>query len=582
MNNFTTCPLDCFDGCSVILENGKLKGDKTHPITKGFLCPHLNNWFNHKRLEFASFDGKKITLDEAKNILLEKLKNTPKEKILFYKGSGNLGLMQNISKLFFSQIGAIVAKGSLCDEAGGVGIEEGRGANLALSPLHVNKSEVVIIWGRDINIANSHMMPALSGKTLITIDVIKTPIAKRSKLFLHVKPKSDIYLAFLLSRIALLEDIQDSDFIKSKTENFEEFKEFIEFMPIVKLSKKCGISLQEIGDFLNIIKGKKVSILVGTAVQRYNFGHSVLRAIDSFAATLGLFGKVGTGVTYLSNSALGFKNPFNINTKRDSLVNADFSKYDLVFIQGANPAVSMPSSLKAISELKKVPFLVYFGLHVNKTSALANLSIPAKSFLEKEDIKYSYGHEYIGFMDALEKNENALSEYELMTFLMDNFDISYKTVKEYIDESLNENVAFRDNLPINKMYEEYPYKSGFYTKSKKFIFLDEFEDLFDLNEEMGDFYCIFQKSLHSLNSQFNVKTEVFVPSEIGFFDNDEVMVKSRFGEAKFIVKTDDDLHKDTILIFAGNEKSNYITPPFTSQKGDCAIFQDFKVTLTKV
>ncbi|MFV0481421.1 MAG: molybdopterin-dependent oxidoreductase, partial [Campylobacteraceae bacterium] len=362
----------------------------------------------------------------------------------------------------------------------------------------------------------------------------------------------------------------------------KEYKKFIEAMPIDKLVKKCGISLKEVDDLLNIIKGKKVSILVGAAVQRYNFGHSVLRAIDSFAATLGFFGKEGYGVGYLSDSTYGFKNPFSVETKTDSLVNADFSKYDLVFIQGANPAVSMPSSLKAIEELQKTKFVVYFGLHVNQTSKLANLIIPAKSFLEKDDIKYSYGHEFIGFMSTLKENENALSEYELITFLMDSFGIDYKTTKEYIDESLNGNVAYEGDFPISKKYEEYPYKSGFYTKSGKFIFIEEFEDLLNLDTEEGDFYCVFQKSSNARNSQFDVESQIVVPKDVGFRDNDEVMVKSRFGEASFLVKTSDDLKKDTIVIYAGNIKSNHITPFYESQKGNCAIFQDIKVNITKL
>ena len=38
---FTTCPLDCFDGCSIAVTNDlKLKGNKAHPITQGFLCHH--------------------------------------------------------------------------------------------------------------------------------------------------------------------------------------------------------------------------------------------------------------------------------------------------------------------------------------------------------------------------------------------------------------------------------------------------------------------------------------------------------------------------------------------------------------
>ena len=72
----------------------------------------------------------------------------------------------------------------------------------------------------------------------------------------------------------------------------------------------------EVDKILSMIKGKKVSFLVGLGVQKYTFGHSVLRAIDSFAAMLGMFGKEGCGVGYLGDSSFGFASPFRIKTNR--------------------------------------------------------------------------------------------------------------------------------------------------------------------------------------------------------------------------------------------------------------------------
>lgn len=127
----TTCPLDCFDSCSIeVDENLNLKGEKNHPITKGFLCPHMNNYHKFPRIQSATLHGKEISINEAIDTIKEKLG----EKTLYYKGSGNLGVMQGVTKLFFAQEGADIAKGSLCEDAGAYGIEEGRGA---LSLIHI-------------------------------------------------------------------------------------------------------------------------------------------------------------------------------------------------------------------------------------------------------------------------------------------------------------------------------------------------------------------------------------------------------------------------------------------------------------
>ena len=340
---FTTCPLDCFDGCSIEVDkNFNLKGDKTHPITQGYLCSHMYNFYKNRRIEKVTLNSKEITIDEAVKIIKAK----SKEKTLYLRGSGNLGSLQSITKLFFAKNGADIATGSLCDEAGAYGIEEGRGANLALSPNEVAKSDVVILWGRNPSVTNSHMLPALKGKTIIVIDPYKTDLAKNADLYLQVKPRGDIYLSMLMSRMAYMEQMEDCEFIEKRCENFDYFIDYVNSKPIVMLENRSGISMVEVDKLLSKIKGKRVSILVGVGVQKYIFGHSVLRAIDSFASMLGLFGKEGCGVGYLGNSSYGFNSPFKIKSKTVSLPIVDFSKYDLVFIQGANPANHMHSSPK--------------------------------------------------------------------------------------------------------------------------------------------------------------------------------------------------------------------------------------------
>jgi len=304
----TTCPLDCFDSCSIEVDKElNLKGDKSHPITQGFLCHHLNNYHKFPRITKARLNGKEIGLDKALTTLRNKFKQYEAKKTLYFKGSGNLGMMQSIPKLFFSSFGATVAKGSLCEDAGAAGIEEGRGASLSWGATNVSKSEVVVIWGRNPSVTNSHVLPALKGKTIIVIDPYKTDIAKKSDLYVQIKPRSDIYLALLLSRVAYMEQMEDENFIRKRCENFDYFIDFVNAIPMKTLMDRSGVPLNDIGEILRIIKDKKVSFLLGLGVQKYSFGHSVLRAIDSFIAMLGLFGKEGCGADYIANSSFEFK-----------------------------------------------------------------------------------------------------------------------------------------------------------------------------------------------------------------------------------------------------------------------------------
>ena len=583
-NDLTTCPLDCYDGCSIVFENGKLQGDKSHPITQGYLCAKMNKFLEYSRIDGAYYKGKKIELQEALNILSQKLQEYKNSNNLHFQGSGNLGKMQNITKEFFARYGFFGTEGSLCDGAGDAGIKEGRGANLMLSPSEIKKSEVVVIWGRDPSASNTHILPFLKDKKVIVIDPYKTNLAKKADIFLQIKPRGDFYLALLLARILYMQQAEDEEFIKQHCENFEDFIELFEEFPVKKLSKMCDIEMDKAWEVIDLIMDKKTVFLVGIGVQKYVIGHYVLRAIDSLAAMLGLFGKEGRGVSYLSDSFYGFKNPFKSYKKKVTLPTVDFSKFDIVFIQGANPVVSMPSTKKVTEGLKKAKFVVYFGLYENETSKLADLILPAVDFLGKNDIRTTYGHEYIGLMPKLRDDNSGISEYDLTKYLIRTFfDEDLKDEQSFIDEILSSNSMQKDGYFASKSYEKLPYKEGFYTDNKKFIFLDEFDDEYkeDYEDDEG-YYLITKKRKNSLNSSFFIDNTLYIPPLLGFEDGEKVEVKSDYAKAIFTIKIDKNLRNDTLMCYAGNRYYNLLTPSIVSNEGKNAVFQELKVFIKKI
>ena len=579
----STCPLDCFDSCSIVVDdNGHLHGNKEHPITQGYLCHHLNHYHQIPRIQKASLQGHDITTEEALDVLAQKLEFANQEQVLYFKGSGNLGCMQSIPKMFFAKYGATLTKGGLCEEAGMYGIEEGRGASLVLSPNVVKESEVVILWGRNASVTNSHMLPALKGKTLIVIDPRVTNLAKNADLHIQIKPRRDIYLALLLARVAYMEQLEDVDFIEHRCDNFDNYVDLITGIQIRELIEKSGVDLIDVGKILSLIEGKKVSILTGIGIQKYDFGHSVLRAIDSFAAMLGLFGKKGCGVGYIDDSSYGFAKPFKTEAKRKVVMaKVDFGKYDVVFIQGGNPMTQLPCTPKVKAGLEKASFVVYFGLYENETSKLADLVIPAKDFLEKEDLKLSYGHEYIGRMPKINENATCVSEYELSQFLLKKF--GFETLKSetaYLDEIVASNSFEKDGFLASKYFETLPYEKTFYTKSGKFEFFDDFDDEFD--DDAGAFYLLAVKQNKSLNSQFMTDDFLRVPTILDLKDGEHVLLRTNDYSCEYEVRVDPSLRDDCLALYSGGKNSNFLTPSRVSDEGDGAIYQDVKVDLEKI
>jgi anaerobic selenocysteine-containing dehydrogenase len=425
------------------------------------------------------------------------------------------------------------------------------------------------------------MLPALKEKKLIVIDPRVTDIAKKSDLHVQIKPRCDLYLAMLLSRIAYMEQMEDVDFIEKRCENFDYFMDEVNGTPMVKLIEKSGVGLDVVGNILSMIEGKKVSILVGIGVQKYSFGHSVLRAIDSFAALLGLFGKKGCGVGFIDDSSFGFGKPFRVKGKRtQEMPIVDFGKFDISFIQGGNPMTQLPCTPKVRAGLEKSKFVVYFGLHENETSKMADLVIPAKTFLEKEDLKLSYGHEYVGFMPKLIDSAIGISEYGLCEALFEKFGYEkLKSEKEYIDDVLSDNTSQKDGLLASKYLLDVPYKEKFYTHSKKFQFFDEFDDDFD--EEEG-YYLLAVKQNKSLNSQFITDDFLRVPMALGLKNGDFLKVKNDKYECEYEIRVDKSLRDDCLALYSGGKNCNVLTPHRVSDEGDGAIYQEEKVSIENV
>ncbi len=593
----TACPLDCYDACSVICDSNnpkKLIAGDTSPYTNGALCAHLYKHIHEaKRLEKPMINGKEVSMDEALDAVVEAIKDKP---WILWKGSGNLGVMQEVTNILAKECNGTLTKGTLCDGAGKAGIIASRGVNRLLPPEQIKKSEVVVIWGRNTTVTNSHIMPYLKDKKIVVIDPIKTKIAKEADIHIQIKPRGDFYLAILLSRFVMMEDSEDKEWLEEFAPEFEEFYDFTRTFRIKAILEHIGVSLNDIGDLLLLLQNKKIVFLVGAGVQKYEIGDATLRAIDALAALLGLFGKEGCGVSYLSDSKLGFKNPFEVNCKRELKATTPFSKYETVIVQGGNPAESMPCSNRVIKELKEVKNLIYFGLYENETSKLANIIIPAKNFLEKEDVRLSYGHQYVQKMNKVIDSDIGISEYDFTKEILKRLNKdNLESEDYYINFWLNQAIKHNDKL-ISPAYQEIPYKDGFGKDcDDEFEFIDDFYDDFEDIKALRrfrkklkpnkneDFYLITPKNSKMLNTQFKrVGNYVYLNPLLGYKEGDRVIVKSIWGELELEVKLSQDIREDCVLIFHGTLGVNKLTPPISSLEGDMACFGDVKVELITV
>ena len=593
----TTCGLDCPDACGIVVDSAhfpKIAADPAHPTSTGSLCALLNKYMHQEeRITTAKVNGEKVSIEKALSATKEAL--TTKSKLL-WRGSGNFGVMQEITNLLFEKIEGTTTKGSLCDGSGDAGIVEGRGVNRILPPEQIENAEVVVVWGKNLSVTSAHLMPLLKNKTIIVIDPIETAIAKQADLYLQIAPRTDFYVAIMLARFVIMGDHQNNEYLEEFAPEIEDFYDFTREFRIRPILEYIDVELNKMGELVELLVGKKTVFLVGNGVQKYSTGHHVLHAIDSLAVTLGSVGKEGCGVGFLGNSKLNLKNPFDIKGKKVQKASTNFSEFDTVLIQGGNPVASMPNSSRVIEELKKTKTIIYFGLYENETSAMANIVIPAKNFFEKEDIRLSYAHHIVNPMKKISDCDYGISEYELTDTLLQKFGFdTLKKESHYLDFWLQQ-CHEKEDYYYSPAYQSIPYKDGFGEDGEnEFEFIEEFDDNFIKTKQftrarkkskkekvIEEYWLITPKANKALNTQFQRDNTIILHPSLGFKDDEEVKAYSLWGEHIFNVKNQASMRNDSVLIYANAIGVNFLTPNIISEEGDTACYQEVKVKVEHI
>jgi anaerobic selenocysteine-containing dehydrogenase len=186
----------------------------------------------------------------------------------------------------------------------------GRDNSILLSYDTLQEAEVVVVWGMNFMKIHPDWFPYLKNKSIIIIDPAESLLSEVADLYIQINPHCDLHLALLLSRFTIIEGSHDQEFLQKYADNYEEFYELTQSLRIKSTLESINVSLGQIGAFLELIREKKILLLVGSGVLCPQNGNEALEAIDAFGMLLGLFGKEGCGMHYLGKIDEGLGLPF--------------------------------------------------------------------------------------------------------------------------------------------------------------------------------------------------------------------------------------------------------------------------------
>ncbi len=428
----TTCTADCPGTCSIIaqVENGKvtkLQGNSEHEITRGFICGNTRSYlkksfYSKRRIlhPLKKEDGEwiRISWDEALDVTADKIRNAcnnyGSQSILYYQGYGARTALRIINRRFFNLLGGVsTLYGSICGGTGQAGQEMDMGVRISHDPTDHLNSNVILIWGRNPAVTDIHLWKILlqarkKGAKLVTIDPVTSETAKRSDMHLQPAPGSDGFLAMAMAIILLKDGSSDKEFITSHTKYFKDYIEFLNEYSLNELSKITDVPLNELYEITRwYATGNPSSIILGWGLQRYQQSHLTFRFIDALAAITGNIGKSGGGVShgfdeygyfdhrYALDAQAPNQRKITIPIAGKSILQMKDPPIKLIFITAGNPLAMLANSSLVKKAFQSVDDVIMVDHFLNDTADVANLFLPATTFLEDEDLVGSYGHNWI-------------------------------------------------------------------------------------------------------------------------------------------------------------------------------------------
>ena len=215
----------------------------------------------------------------------------------------------------------------------------------------------------------------------------------------------------------------DREFIDRYIYGFEKFVEYISRYTLDYIEKVTGVPrgrIIKLAEFM--YKYRPFAIFIGYGIQRRRGGGEIVRAIATLPALLGIHrgfyysNTDGLPINFdlIEGTYLGQPSRIVSMERIGELLSQGELKF--VYIHLHNPAATLPNSSKVIEGLKRRDvFVVVHDTHWSDTARLANVVLPAPTFLEKFDVVYSYWHNYLYLNEpVVEPLGEALGEFHLM------------------------------------------------------------------------------------------------------------------------------------------------------------------------
>jgi assimilatory nitrate reductase catalytic subunit len=318
--------------------------------------------------------------------------------------------------------------GRLCMSAAATAASQtfGMDRGLTNSLSEIPFAQCMILAGTNIAECQPTLMPYFekareNGAYIIAMDPRETSTTKMADLHLKVKPGMDAALANGLLKVIIEKNYLDEVFIENRAKGFEKVKEYVSSLSLKEIAEQTGVPADQI-EKAAIMFGQKETGMIFTArgVEQQTDGSISVRNLLNILIATGKLGKPYCGYGAITGQGNGqgarehgqktdqlpgsrsIENEEHRNyianvwgIAKDDLPRKGVSAYEMIkkidvgeirglFLMCSNPIVSNPNANFVKKAFQKLQFLVAVDLFVSETARLADLILPATSYLEDE------------------------------------------------------------------------------------------------------------------------------------------------------------------------------------------------------
>jgi anaerobic selenocysteine-containing dehydrogenase len=433
----------CHGACGVIahVKDGKVvkvEGDPNSPISHGTMCAkglaitqlayHPDRILHPMKKvgEKLSGEWERITWDEALDTIAAKFQAVVDEYGPEYivVGQGTGRDYESHLYRFANQLGTpnVLTAGHFC-YVSRVSSSLITCGNLPVVDYYVNEPKCIIIWATNPMWTNAdeykgeNFMRALkNGAKLINVDPRKSFYAGRADLWLQIRPGTDGALAFGFHHVIIEEELYEKGFVENYIHGWDAFKErAMKEYPLEKVQEITWVDKEMIREAARMYATTKPA-----AIQWGVPTEESINCTDFTRTAIGLMGITGNldapgGNALFVNPPtrtvaefgrhkdlskevlakrlggeqfkLGARVAF-INPKKawDSIVYGEPYQLKAGLLCGSNPVVSRANAKEAYEALRKIGFLVVIDHFMTPTAELADIFLPAGTWLEQNHV----------------------------------------------------------------------------------------------------------------------------------------------------------------------------------------------------